>query len=146
MTREGFIFPIPFLLISILFMLLFTRYVDITFAYLFAFFFFLGTAVMLFFRDPDRKTPEGSFHRLLRLLSARLFPPQSGGHSGAGLRLWKSVCERPSRSCCLDDPAAHTVHLPKKSESETRASSHQEESVLGFGREVRGFCPLRGQP
>ncbi len=59
MTREGYIFPLPFLIISAFFMFLFSRYVDITFAYIAAVFFFLGMAVMLFFRDPDRKIPEG---------------------------------------------------------------------------------------
>jgi phosphatidylserine decarboxylase len=59
MTREGYIFPLPFLLISIFFMLLFNRHVNITFAYLAGFFFFLGMAIMLFFRDPDRKIPDG---------------------------------------------------------------------------------------
>lgn len=59
MTREGYIFPLPFLLISVLCMLLFSRSVDLTFAYFATFFFFLGMAVMLFFRDPDRKIPEG---------------------------------------------------------------------------------------
>jgi len=59
MTREGYIFPLPFLIISVIFMILFDRYVDITFAYIATIFFFLGMAVMLFFRDPDRKIPEG---------------------------------------------------------------------------------------
>ena len=59
MTREGYIFPIPFLVISFVFMLFFSIYVNITFAYLATFFFFLGMVVMLFFRDPDRKIPVG---------------------------------------------------------------------------------------
>jgi phosphatidylserine decarboxylase len=59
MTREGYIFPLPFLIISIFFMILFVRYADIDFAYIATVFFFLGMAIMLFFRDPDRKTPEG---------------------------------------------------------------------------------------
>jgi len=59
MTKEGYIFPLPFLAVSAFFMLLFNRYADITFAYLTAIFFFLGMAVMLFFRDPDRKIPVG---------------------------------------------------------------------------------------
>ena len=59
MTREGYIFPIPFLVISFVFMLFFSIYVNITFAYLATFFFFLGMVVMLFFRDPDRKIPAG---------------------------------------------------------------------------------------
>jgi phosphatidylserine decarboxylase len=59
MTREGYIFPVPFLLISFLFLLFFSIYANITFAYLATFFFFLGMVVMLFFRDPDRKTPQG---------------------------------------------------------------------------------------
>lgn len=59
MTREGYIFPIPFLLISFLFLLFFSIYANITFAYFATFFFFLGMIVMLFFRDPDRKTPGG---------------------------------------------------------------------------------------
>ncbi|UCC80589.1 MAG: phosphatidylserine decarboxylase [Candidatus Zixiibacteriota bacterium] len=49
----------PFLIISAFFMFLFSRHIDITFAYVATVFFFLGMAVMLFFRDPDRKIPEG---------------------------------------------------------------------------------------
>jgi len=59
MTREGYIFPLPFLIISILFMILFSRHADTTFAYIATIFFFLGMMIMLFFRDPDRKIPEG---------------------------------------------------------------------------------------
>ncbi len=59
MTKEGYIFPLPFLVISAFFMFLFSRYVNITFAYVATVFFFLGMIVMLFFRDPDRKIPEG---------------------------------------------------------------------------------------
>lgn len=59
MTKEGYIFPLPFLIISAFFMFLFSRYIDINFAYLATVFFFLGMVVMLFFRDPDRKIPEG---------------------------------------------------------------------------------------
>ncbi|UCE65191.1 MAG: phosphatidylserine decarboxylase [Candidatus Zixiibacteriota bacterium] len=59
MTKEGYIFPLPFLIISGFFMFLFSRYIDITFAYIATVLFFLGMAVMLFFRDPDRKIPEG---------------------------------------------------------------------------------------
>jgi len=59
MTREGYIFPLPFLLIAFIFLLFFSIYANITYAYLATFFFFLGMVVMLFFRDPDRKTPEG---------------------------------------------------------------------------------------
>jgi phosphatidylserine decarboxylase len=59
MTREGYIFPLPFLIISALFMVLFNSYADTTFAYVATVFFFLGMVIMLFFRDPDRKIPEG---------------------------------------------------------------------------------------
>jgi phosphatidylserine decarboxylase len=59
MTKEGFIFPLPFLGISVIFMLLFGRKGDINLAYIATGIFFLGLVVMLFFRDPDRKIPEG---------------------------------------------------------------------------------------
>jgi phosphatidylserine decarboxylase len=59
MTREGYIFPLPFLLVSAFFMFLWSRHIDITFAYIATVFFFLGMTIMLFFRDPDRKIPEG---------------------------------------------------------------------------------------
>lgn len=59
MTKEGYIFPLPFLVISAFFMFLFSRYISVTYAYVATVFFFLGMAVMLFFRDPDRKIPEG---------------------------------------------------------------------------------------
>lgn len=59
MTREGFIFPLPFLIIAAVFMILFNRFVNMNYAYISTASFFLGMLVMLFFRDPDRKTPEG---------------------------------------------------------------------------------------
>ena len=59
MTREGFLFPLPFLAISFICMIFLIKRVDITFGYLTTIFFFIGMAVMLFFRDPDRKIPEG---------------------------------------------------------------------------------------
>ena len=57
MTKEGFIFPLPFILIAGIFMFLFGKYGEFSYAYLSTFFFFLGMVIMLFFRDPDGYCP-----------------------------------------------------------------------------------------
>ena len=59
MTKEGFLFPIPFLLLAAVAFYLFNRLLIFSFAYVSVVFFMLGLLVMLFFRDPERKIPDG---------------------------------------------------------------------------------------
>jgi phosphatidylserine decarboxylase len=59
MTREGAIFPLPFFAIAIILFIVFNKSLDLTYLYLSAGVFYLGLLLMLFFRDPDRKTPSG---------------------------------------------------------------------------------------
>jgi len=59
MTREGAIFPLPFFAIAIVFFIIFRSYSSLPWLYASALTFYAGLAIMLFFRDPDRKIPEG---------------------------------------------------------------------------------------
>lgn len=59
MTKEGAIFPLPFIALAVIFYILFQRSLSINFLYIAAGFFFLGLLIILFFRDPERKVPKG---------------------------------------------------------------------------------------
>jgi phosphatidylserine decarboxylase len=59
MTKEGAIFPLPFFIIAIIFYFVFRSTSALAWLYSSAFTFYLGLAIMLFFRDPERKIPEG---------------------------------------------------------------------------------------
>jgi len=59
MTKEGLYFPLPFLAAAGISFLLFNKYLYFPWLYLAGLLFFLALAVMLFFRDPDRKIPGG---------------------------------------------------------------------------------------
>jgi phosphatidylserine decarboxylase len=59
MTREGILFPLPFLILAAVFFILFSKFVIFPFIYVSAAFFFLTLIIMLFFRDPERRVPDG---------------------------------------------------------------------------------------
>jgi len=59
MTKEGFLFPLPFFFLAGLSFYLFDRFVLFPLIYVSAAFFLLALLMMLFFRDPVRKIPEG---------------------------------------------------------------------------------------
>ncbi|HBC45882.1 MAG TPA: phosphatidylserine decarboxylase family protein [candidate division Zixibacteria bacterium] len=60
MTKEGYLFPLPFFIAGvILFVIFFQSMSSLPLLYLAALLFYLGLFVMLFFRDPDRKVPQG---------------------------------------------------------------------------------------
>lgn len=59
MTKEGFFFPLPFIILAVFFYFLFRQHFSLTLLFIAALLFYTGLAVMLFFRDPDRKSPKG---------------------------------------------------------------------------------------
>lgn len=59
MAKEGLYFFIPFLVLAASFFYLFNRDLDLVYAYWGIAIFFIGDLVLLFFRDPERKAPEG---------------------------------------------------------------------------------------
>ena len=59
MTKEGFLFPLPFFVLAGIFFYFFNRFFIFPLLYSSALLFFLGLSVMLFFRDPARKAPAG---------------------------------------------------------------------------------------
>lgn len=59
MTKEGVLFPLPFLILAAVFFVLFSRLLIFPFVYVSSVFFFLALVIMLFFRDPERRVPEG---------------------------------------------------------------------------------------
>jgi phosphatidylserine decarboxylase len=60
MTKEGYIFPLPFMALAVILYLLFHRTMSsLPLLYGAALSFYSGLAMMLFFRDPDRKIPMG---------------------------------------------------------------------------------------
>ena len=60
MTREGYIFPLPFFILAgILFLLFHRQMTSLPLLYASAVSFYAGLMVVLFFRDPNRKIPKG---------------------------------------------------------------------------------------
>jgi phosphatidylserine decarboxylase len=59
MTKEGLLFPLPFIILAGIFYFLFRQHFSLTLLFFAAILFYTGLAIMLFFRDPDRKMPEG---------------------------------------------------------------------------------------
>ncbi len=59
MTKEGILFPLPFLILAGGFFVLFYKFLIFPFVYVSTVFFFLALVIMLFFRDPERRVPEG---------------------------------------------------------------------------------------
>jgi phosphatidylserine decarboxylase len=60
MTKEGYLFPLPFFILGLVLFLLFHRSMtSLTLLYSAAISFYLGLVIVLFFRDPDRKIPKG---------------------------------------------------------------------------------------
>jgi len=59
MAKEGLIVFFPFFFLAILLFYLFSRSFNINFVYLSVISFAIGCILMLFFRDPERKIPDG---------------------------------------------------------------------------------------
>jgi len=59
MAKEGLYFFLPFLVIAAIFFYLFDRSLNMTYIHLGIASFIFGCLIMLFFRDPERKLPEG---------------------------------------------------------------------------------------
>jgi len=59
MTKEGLLFPLPFLILTVIMIFIFNWTGKTYHAYLSTLFFVLGMCIMLFFRDPERKVPVG---------------------------------------------------------------------------------------
>jgi len=59
MAREGIIFFLPFLIVAAIFFYLFQKQPNMTFIYLGVVSFAFACMLILFFRDPERKIPEG---------------------------------------------------------------------------------------
>jgi phosphatidylserine decarboxylase len=59
MTREGYLFPLPFFGLGVLFFYFFMLKLALPFLYIATIWFYLGLTIMLFFRDPTRKIPPG---------------------------------------------------------------------------------------
>jgi len=59
MTKEGILFSLPFLILAGGFFVLFYKFLIFPFVYVSTVFFFLALIIMLFFRDPERRVPEG---------------------------------------------------------------------------------------
>jgi phosphatidylserine decarboxylase len=59
MTKEGFLFPLPFLALSAASFLVFVKFLVLPLAYVSAGLFLFSLLIMLFFRDPVRRVPDG---------------------------------------------------------------------------------------
>ncbi len=60
MTKEGYLFPLPFFILGIILFFLFDKTMtSLPLLYAAAVSFYLGLVIVLFFRDPDRKIPSG---------------------------------------------------------------------------------------
>lgn len=59
MAREGLFFSLPFLVLSMVFYFIFKKHPDMFYIYLGSSFFCFGCLIILFFRDPERKIPQG---------------------------------------------------------------------------------------
>jgi phosphatidylserine decarboxylase len=60
MTKEGYLFPLPFFIFGIILFMIFLRTMtSLPLLYSSALAFYAGLLIMLFFRDPERKIPSG---------------------------------------------------------------------------------------
>ena len=59
MTKEGFLFPLPFLVLSAVSLILFFKFLIFLLIYVSGGLFLIALLVMLFFRDPERRVPQG---------------------------------------------------------------------------------------
>jgi phosphatidylserine decarboxylase len=98
MTKEGAIFPIPFIILAVIFYLLFLKSMSIALLYIAVGFFFLGLLIILFFRDPERKTPKGE----------KLIVSPADGKI---IRL-ETECENPSISIFMGLQNVHVNRAP----------------------------------
>jgi phosphatidylserine decarboxylase len=99
MTKEGYIYPMPFILLAVILFILFHRDMSsLPLLYSAALSFYVGLVIMLFFRDPDRKIPKDE--------NLVLAPAD-----GKVIRIDRE-CENPSLSIFLSITNVHVNRSP----------------------------------
>ncbi len=98
MTKEGFLFPLPFIIVAIILFFVFQGTTSLYYLYGSAASFYLGLLIMLFFRDPERKIPPGQ---------GLVLSPADGK-----IIRFENECEKPNLSIFLSVANVHVNRSP----------------------------------
>jgi phosphatidylserine decarboxylase len=140
MTKEGLFFPLPFIILAGIFYYLFRQHFSLTLLFIASVLFYTGLAIMLFFRDPERKVPKGdnlifspADGRIIRLEEGDCGPAISIFLSIFNVHVNRSPIKGTIKSVTFFPGKFHIASKPEAM-SENQRNEIEIETVLGIVR------------